>query len=160
MFNKYNKQNRRLNQLIELYSRMLLNGNIDYKKLKNVYNKAIKDEYAEYNIRKIIRQRHNTEMITEKLIELTEKHGITAEQSLTLRKEILNKAIKKGDFTNANKALDSFDVKLDLQPIKQQQITTTQTDYVRLLDKNTGKQITAKQTKEIKQADDEQRPEP
>ena len=160
MFNKYNKQRRRLNQLIELYSRMLLNGNIDYKKLKNVYNKAIKDEYAEYNIRKIIRQRHNTEMITEKLIELTEKHGITAEQSLTLRKEILNKAIKKGDFTNANKALDSFDVKLDLQPIKQQQITTTQTDYVRLLDKNTGKQITAKQTKEIKQADDEQRPEP
>ena len=160
MFNKYNKQDRRLNQLIELYSRMLLNGNIDYKKLKNVYNKAIKDEYAEYNIRKIIRQRHNTEMITEKLIELTEKHGITAEQSLNYRKEILNKAIDKGDLTNANKALDSFDVKLDLQPIKQQQITTTQTDYVRLLDKNTGKQITAKQTKEIKQADDEQRPEP
>ena len=149
MFKKYNKQTRRLRQLVELYSRMLLDNNIDYKKLKNVYNKAIKDDYAEWNIRKIIRQRSVEPMITEKLIELTEKHGVTAQESLETRKKLLALAIEKGDLTNANKALDSFDTKLDLQPIKQQQITTTQTDYLKLIDKNKG-QIEAKRTTETK----------
>ena len=149
MFKKYNKQTRRLRQLVELYSRMLLDNNIDYKKLKNVYNKAIKDDYAEWNIRKIIRQRSVEPMITEKLIELTEKHGVTAQESLETRKKLLALAIEKGDLTNANKALDSFDTKLDLQPIKQQQITTTQTDYLKLIDKDKG-QIEAKRTTETK----------
>jgi hypothetical protein len=155
-FNKYEKQGRRLNQLLELYARMLLNGDINYIKLKNVYNKAIKDDYAEYNIRKIIRQRHNTEMITEKLIELTEKHGITAEESLRKRKQLLDLAIEKGDLTNANKALDSFDTKLDLQPVKQQQITTTQTDYIKLIDKGNNKQIEAKQVKQLTNTPEQQ----
>ena len=149
MFKKYDEQTRRVRRLIEVYSRMLLNGNVDYIKLKNVYNKAIKDEYAEWNIRRIIRQRHNESMVTEKLIELTEKHGITAQESLETRKRLLALAIEKGDLTNANKALDSFDTKLDLQPIKQQQITTTQTDYLKLIDKNKG-QIEAKRTTETK----------
>ena len=148
---KYAQQTSRLKRLIEAYSKMLINGNINYKVLKNIYNKAIKDEYAEWNIRKIIRQRHNQAMITEKLIELVEKHGITAEQSLKYRKEILDKAIEKGDLTNANKALDSFDTKLDLQPIKQQQITTTETNYLQLLSKDKAgtKQLTAKQVKQL-----------
>ncbi len=147
------KQTSRVKNVCELYARMLLDGKIDWIKLKNVYNRSIKDDYAEYNIRKIIRI--SQPMITEKLIELTEKYGITAQQSLEARKKILDLAIEKGDLTNANKALDSFDTKLDLQPIKQQQITTTQTDYLRLIDKETGKQIEAKQTKQLKQGDND-----
>ena len=150
-FKKYEAQTSRVKRLVEAYSRMVLNNNVDYIKLKNIYQRQIKDEYAEWNIRKIIRQTAVQPMITEKLIELTEKHGITAQQSLEARKRILDIAIEKGDLTNANKALDSFDVKLDLHPIKQQQITTTETNYLQLLSKDKGitKQITAKQTKEL-----------
>ena len=145
-FKSIDKQTSRVKNVCELYARMLLNNNVDWIKLKNVYNRSIKDEYAKYNIRKIIRI--SQPMITEKLIELTEKHGITAQQSLEARKKILDLAIEKGDLTNANKALDSFDIKLDLTPIKQQQITTTQTDYIKLIDKNKGS-IEAKQVKQI-----------
>ena len=148
-FKKYEQQKTRLKRLIEVYSKMVLNNNVNYIVLKNVYNRKIPDNWAEWNIRKIIRQRHNQDMITEKLIELTEKHGITAEQSLNYRKQALQMAIDKGNLTNLNKALDSFDVKLDLQPIKQQQITTTQTDYIKYIDKGDKKQIEAKQTKKI-----------
>ena len=148
-FKKYEQQKTRVKRLIQAYSRMVLNNNVDYKKLKNIYNRQLKDEYAEYNVRKIIRQRHNQDMITAELIKLTEEHGITAEQSLKYRKQALEMAIEKGDLSNLNIALDSFDVKLDLQPIKQQQITTTQTDYIKYIDKGDKKQIEAKQTKKI-----------
>jgi len=136
-----------------VYANMLLNNNVDWVKLGKIYDYA--DKIPEAKARRVIRKSFIQDMITEKLIELTEKHGITAQQSLEARKKILDLAIEKGDLTNANKALDSFDVKLDLQPIKQQQITTTQTDYLRLIDKETGKELQAKQTKQLKQGDND-----
>ena len=118
-----NKQKERVKRVIEAYCRMMLNGEIDWIKLKNIYSRQIKDAYAEYNIKKIVRQRSIIPMITERLVQLTEQHGITAQQSLEARKQVLQAAIDKGDLSNANKALDSFDSKLDLTPIK---TTTTQ----------------------------------
>ena len=133
----------------EVYARMKLNGHIDYDKLVRIWN--VKEQKPVWKCQRLLKTKVIRDQVTEKLIELTEKHGITAQQSLEARKRILDIAIEKGDLTNANKALDSFDVKLDLHPIKQQQITTTETNYLQLLskDKGTTKQITAKQTKEL-----------
>ena len=133
----------------EVYANMILNGNVDWVKLGKVYR--YDDKKPEWKAKQTIKRKEIQDLVTEKLIELTEKHGITAQQSLEARKKLLDLAIEKGDLTNANKALDSFDVKLDLHPIKQQQITTTETNYLQLLskDKGTTKQITAKQTKEL-----------
>ena len=117
-FNKYEKQKTRVKNVIDIYARMKLKNEINYITLKNIYNPTIKDAYAEYNIKKITR--NNQDLITEKLIELTEQYGITAQQSLEARKQVLSMAIDKGDLSNANKALDSFDSKLDLTPIKTQ----------------------------------------
>jgi len=143
----------KMRRFVEIYSRMKLNGYIDYDKLVRTWN--TKEQNPEAKCKRLLRTKVISDLVTEKLIELTEKYGITAQQSLEARKKILDLAIEKGDLTNANKALDSFDVKLDLQPIKQQQITTTQTDYLRLIDKETGKQIEAKQTKQLKQGDND-----
>lgn len=148
-FNSNNKQKTRVKRVIEVYSRMLLNNNIDWIKLKNIYSRQIKDEYAEYNVKKIVRQRSVIPMITEKLIELTTEHGISAENSLKLRKKVLNQAIKKEDYTNANKALDSFDEKLDLKPQKQQIKTTEEYIFNRHLPSGEKQQLKARQTKEL-----------
>ena len=136
----------KVRRFVEVYSRMKLNGFIDYDKLVRTWN--TKEKIPEAKCKRLLRTRFISDLITEKLIELTEKHGITAKESLEKRKMLLDLAIKKGDLTNANKALDSFDTKLDLQPIKQQQITTTQTDYIKYIDKTKGR-IEARQTKEI-----------
>ena len=144
----------KVRRFVEVYSRMKLNGFIDYDKLVRTWN--TKEKIPEAKCKRLLRTRFISDLITEKLIELTEKHGITAQESLETRKKLLALAIKKGDLTNANKALDSFDTKLDLQPIKQQQITTTQTDYLKYIDKKDSRQVEAKQVKQIKAKDNEE----
>lgn len=133
----------------EVYANMLWQGKVDWKQLGRIYRPD--DKIPEAKAKRVVRSQYIQNMVTEKLIELTEKHGITAKESLEMRKKLLDMAIEKGDLTNANKALDSFDTKLDLQPVKQQQITTTQTDYLRLIDKETGNELQAKQVKQLKQ---------
>ena len=112
------KQYSRVKRFVDLYARMLTKGEIDWIKLGNVYN--TKELKPEWKAKRILRNKVIQGMITDKLIELTEQYGITAQQSLEARKQVLQAAIDKGDLSNANKALDSFDSKLDLTPIKTQ----------------------------------------
>ena len=144
------KHQSKLKRFTEVYARQLLNNDINVQTLINIYDRT--EKQPEIKLKRLLRSQTVQTMITEKLIELTEKHGITAKESLEYRKQVLQMAIDKGDLTNLNKALDSFDIKLDLQPIKQQQITTTQTDYIKLIDKNKGS-IEAKQVKQIESHD-------
>ena len=51
------------------------------------------------------------------------------------RKEILSGAMKKEDYTNANKVLDSFEDKLDMNKIDQRLTYRTEIDYTNLLPK-------------------------
>ncbi len=123
-FNKYELQKSRVKNVIKAYSRMMLNNNVDWIKLKNIYNRTIKDNYAEYNVKKILKQRTAQLMVTEELIKITEEHGITAKEALEKRDLVLRGAIKDRNWNAANKALDAFDDKLDLQP---QKVTVTKT---------------------------------
>ena len=128
---------------------MLLNNNIDWIKLKNVYNRTIKDDYAEYNIKKIIRQRESQQVITEELVKIYELNGVTPDYVVKQELELLDKAKSKDDLSNAIKIVSNFRESLDLKP-KQQQTTREETNYLSFIDKKQGK-IEAKQV--IKQID-------
>lgn len=144
----------RVKRFVNVYANMLNNGSIDWNKLGKIYN--TKEKLPEVKARRLLRVKEISEMVTERLIELTEKHGITAKESLEYRKQALQMAIDKGDLTNLNKALDSFDIKLDLQPIKQISSTVTTSDYIKMIDKSKGS-IEAKQVKQIETGSDEQK---
>jgi len=118
-YKRYNLQKSRVKNVVKLYAGMLLNNEIDWIKLKNVYSRQIKDEFAEINVRKIIRQRKAQLMLTDALMEITEKHGISAKEALNKRKEVLDGAIADKNWSAANTSLTSFDEKLDLVPKKE-----------------------------------------
>jgi len=82
----------------------------------------------------LIRRENVHNMVTELLINLTEKHGISAKEAIEYRKQALKGALEKGDYGNVNKALDSFDLKLDLIPTKQITTHTQEVSYVELLE--------------------------
>ena len=72
----------------------------------------------------LIRRQTVQNMTQDALLELTETHGITAKEALEKRNEVLKGAIADKNWNAANKALDAFDDKLDLQP---QKVTVTKT---------------------------------
>ena len=121
---------------------MLLKGDIDWVKLGNVYN--TKELKPEWKARKLVRQQIVQEMTTEALKEITEKH-LDSDGAIKTRKLILDGAIEDKNWNAANKALDAFDSKLDLNPNKV--ITTKQIegDMSHLLPDNTTGKLKAKQ---------------
>ena len=64
-------------------------------------------------------------MVNEEIDKLLSDEGITPKFTIEQRKKVLELAIKKEDLTNANRAIDSFEDKLDMKPteIKFQQTT-------------------------------------
>ena len=99
-------------------------------------------------------------MTVEALIDTTSA-VITQEETLKYRKEVLLQAIEKGNLREANNALDSFDDKLNLTPVKvtQQLSISAKTDYKQLL-KGTGStgntqpaQLETKQPRQIQEGD-------
>jgi hypothetical protein len=58
-------------------------------------------------------------MIDKKIDEALKLHGIDMDFVISKRKEILDGAMKKEDYSNANKVLDSFEEKLDTVPKNQ-----------------------------------------
>lgn len=77
-------------------------------------------------------------MINEEIDKLLSEEGITPQFVIEKRKQVLNKAIEKEDLTNANRVLDSFEDKLDMKPKESKFITSTQTNYMALLDKDSN----------------------
>ena len=141
------KQYSRLKRFTSLYAQMLLNGDIDWVRLGNVYN--TKEQLPEVKAKRLLRSETVQTMVTDKLIELTEKHGISAKVALEHRKLALDMATDKGDLTNMNKALDSFDSKLDLVPQKTVNKTIEAYEFTKHLPDGSKQQLKAKQTKEI-----------
>lgn len=154
-FNKYDKQKSRLKRLLKEYTKQLLEyDKFDYNRLKNVYDKTIKPEYAEYRIRSIVRQREFQSMVSEQIEQYYKDAGVTPEFVIKQELEILDKAKTKDDLSNAIKIVNNFRESLELKP-KQQVTAREETNYLSYIDKKQGK-IEAKQTiKSIEQGNND-----
>ena len=132
----------------QTYAQMLISGKFDWGALIRTYNRT--EQMPEVRAKRVLRRKHIQEMVQEELYKIVSKF-IDQDEVISKRLEVLNAAIEKGDLSNANKALDSFDEKLDLKPVKQHQIQTTETNWIELLHKKDGetKKITAKEVKEL-----------
>ncbi len=120
---RYELGKKKTKLVIKAYARMLVTGKIEWEKLGQMYRQDQKIPVATF--KRLLRQEEVQRMVSEELEKLLSDEGITAQYSIKNRKVVLEKAIKKEDLTNANRALDSFDDKLDLKPDtkKFQQIT-------------------------------------
>lgn len=161
-FNKYDKQKTRVKRLLQEYTRQLLNNDeFDWIKLKNVYDKTIKNEFAQYKIQTITRQRQFQQMTLDELNKLYEDAGITGKTVIEEEKALLdsckNESGKYEDRSNAIKVIGNWRESLDLKP-KQQQTTREETNYLSFIDKKQGK-IEAKQViKSIEQQATDNKP--
>jgi len=93
--------------------------------------------------RNLIRRKSVQNMTVEALYEITNE-VISVKEILEYRKKVLIQALEKGNLRECNVALDSFDSKLNLQPIKTTQqlsISTKGVDYKQLLEQGTPKQL-------------------
>ena len=152
IFTKYDKQKTRFTRLLNEYSNQVLNNDkFNWIKLKNVYNKSIPNNYAEYHLKRITRQPAFQKMIIEKIEEIYKKQGIDAETIIKEEQSILNDAKEAKNLKIRLDVVNNWRESLDLKPAKQQQITTTETNYLQLLSKDKAgtKQITAKQVKQL-----------
>ena len=80
-------------------------------------------------------------MVNEEIDKLLSDEGITPKFTIEQRKKVLELAIKKEDLTNANRAIDSFEDKLDMKPKETRFQQTTVTNYKALLEDNPPKQL-------------------
>ena len=142
---KTEEQKSRVKRVLKLYSRMLLNNQIDWIKLKNAYNRTIKDSYAEYNIRKIVRLKSSQEMIEQEIIALYENNAITPDSVIKAEIELYGLAKENKSFTVNDKIIDRWGKRTGLEAPK---VTVTQQiegDMSHLLPDNTTGKLKAKQ---------------
>ena len=142
---KRDEQTSRVKRVLKLYSRMLLNNQIDWIKLKNAYNRTIKDNYAEYNIRKIVRLKSSQEMIEKEIIALYENNAITPDSVIKAEIELYDLAKENKSFTVNDKIIDRWGKRTGLEAPK---VTVTQQiegDMSHLLPDNTTGKLKAKQ---------------
>jgi len=111
---KYELGKTKTKLVIKTYVRMLVTGKIEWEKLGQLYRPDQKIPVATF--RRLLRQEETQRMVSEELEKLLSGEGITAQYAIKNRKIVLEKALEKGDLTNANRVLDSFDDKLDLKP--------------------------------------------
>ncbi len=121
----------RAKTVIEVYVKMLLSGKTDLHKLAEMYRPDSLIPIA--TLKRFLKQREVKQMIDEKLNEALKLHGIDMDFILKKRKEILAGAMKKEDYSNANKVLDSFEDKLDMKHIEDKNSYGAEFSYVKLL---------------------------
>ena len=126
---------------------MLLNNDLDIKKAISVYDRT--EKLPEVKLKRLLRSQTVQNMITEEIIKLYESNGITADHVIKEEKTILETAKNKEDLTNAIKILANWRESLDLKP-KQTQVTTTTTDYLRLINKDNEQLEAKRETKQLK----------
>ena len=125
--------------VIKAYARMLVTGKIEWGKLGQMYRPDQKIPVATF--RRLLKQEESQKMVSEELEKLLSGEGITAQYAIKGRKIVYEMAIDKGDLSNANKALDSFDDKLDLKPNEKKFRQTTEVSYIDLLEQGERKEL-------------------
>ena len=118
-----------------------MNNEIDWIKLKNVYNRTIGDEYAEARIRTIVRLKDSQRMIESEILALYSEKGITPEMVIEKELELYDLSEKHKSFNVNERILDKWGKRTGLEP---KQVTTTAKitfDYKAMLDNVESKQI-------------------
>jgi len=129
---KYELGKTRTKLVIKAYVRQLVSGKIEWEKLGQMYRPD--QQQPVWTLKRLLKQEETQRMVNEEIDKLLTDEGITPKFTIEQRKKVLELAIKKEDLTNANRAIDSFEDKLDMKPkeIKFQQ--TTQIDYKKYLE--------------------------
>jgi hypothetical protein len=107
----------RAKRVIDVYVKMILSGKTNLNQLAQMYRPDSLKPIA--TLKRFLKQTEVKQMIDKKIDEALKLHGIDMDFVISKRKEILDGAMKKEDYSNANKVLDSFEEKLDTVPKNQ-----------------------------------------
>jgi hypothetical protein len=121
----------RAKTVIDVYVKMLLSGKSDLHKLAEMYRPDSLIPIA--TLKRFLKQKEVKQIIDAKLNEGLKLNGIDMEFIIKNRIEILRGAMKKEDYSNANRVLDSFEDKLDLKHIEDKNTYGAEFSYVKLL---------------------------
>jgi hypothetical protein len=103
--------------VIDIYVKMILSGKTNLTQLAQMYRPDSLRPLA--TLKRFLKQTEVKQMINKKIDEALKLHGIDMDFVINKRKEILDGAMKKEDYSNANKVLDSFEDKLGTVPKNQ-----------------------------------------
>tara|TARA_B100000902_G_scaffold179639_1_gene172733 strand:- start:18 stop:800 length:783 start_codon:yes stop_codon:yes gene_type:complete len=121
---------------INAYANMMLNGNVDFKKLANVYRP--KDKIPEATVRRFLKNKRIKMEVEKKVKEILTEKSINKEFAVDNLIRALDMAEHKGDVGNFLKANDQI---MDLLEMKPNKAITTDTvemiDTKKILDKIT-----------------------
>ncbi len=106
----------RIKRFVKLYARMLINNNIDYKKACNVYKRN--EAQPEWTVKRLLRRKEVQNMLSDEIAKIYEAQGITPQFVIDRQKEVLRGALKKLDYSNANRVLESFKESLGMNQTK------------------------------------------
>jgi len=137
---KYELGKTKTKLVIKAYVRQLVSGSkIEWEKLAMMYRPD--QQQPVWTLKRLLKQEETQRMVNEEIDKLLSDEGITAKFVIGERKELLKSAKEKGDITNANRILDSFEDKLDMKPKETKFQQTTVTNYKALLEDNPLKQL-------------------
>ncbi len=136
---KYELGKTKTKLVIKAYVRQLVSGKIEWEKLGQMYRPD--QQQPVWTLKRLLKQEETQRMVNEEIDKLLSDEGITPKFVIEERKELLKSAKEKGDITNANRILDSFEDKLDMKPKETKFQQTTEISYVELLKQAERKEL-------------------
>ena len=132
---KYELGKTKTKLVIKAYVRQLVSGSkIEWEKLGQMYRPD--QQQPVWTFKRLLKQEETQRMVNEEIDKLLSDEGITPKFVIEKRKKVLESAIEKGDLTNANRSLDSFEDKMDMKPKETKFRQITQVDYKSMLQDN------------------------
>jgi hypothetical protein len=132
---KYELGKTKTKLVIKAYVRQLVSGSkIEWEKLGQMYRPD--QQQPVWTFKRLLKQEETQRMVNEEIDKLLSDEGITPKFTIEQRKKVLESAIEKGDLTNANRSLDSFEDKMDMKPKETKFRQITQVDYKSMLQDN------------------------
>jgi len=136
---KYELGKTKTKLVIKAYVRQLVSGKIEWEKLGQMYRPD--QQQPVWTLKRLLKQEETQRMVNEEIDKLLSDEGITPKFVIEERKELLKSAKEKGDITNANRILDSFEDKMDMKPKETKFQQTTEISYVELLKQAERKEL-------------------
>jgi len=137
---KYELGKTKTKLVIKAYVRQLVSGSkIEWEKLAMMYRPD--QQQPVWTLKRLLKQEETQRMVNEEIDKLLSDEGITPKFTIEQRKKVLELAIKKEDLTNANRAIDSFEDKLDMKPKETKFQQITEINYKAMLEDAEDKQL-------------------
>ena len=140
---KYELGKRKTKLVIKAYVRQVVRGKVEWEKLGQMYRPD--QQQPVWTLKRLLKQEETQRMINEEIDKLLTDSGITPQFVIEQRKQVLTKALEKGDLTNANRTLDSFEDKLDMKPNEKK--------FQRIIEYDFGKHLTQAENEELSNGD-------